>query len=105
MQTEKLVEMVLTRLDLQGHECVLYSGVGLFTVFLVERAREVTAIEIFPAAVQDALANLDGFDNVTLIEGTIAEGLRELQGRFDAAVIDPPRGDGYESAGWTGEKV
>lgn len=42
-----------------------------------------------PPAVQDALENLDGFDHVTLIEGTIVEALRQLRGQFDAAVVDP----------------
>ena len=52
-QAEALIDLVLARLALQGNESVLelYSGVGLFTAFLAERASMVTAIESYPPAV------------------------------------------------------
>lgn len=92
-QAEKLVELVLERLALSGSERVLdlYSGVGLFTAFLAQGAVEVSAVEAFPPAVADAMVNLDSFDNVDLYEGTIEAVLPALKGKFDAAVIDPPR--------------
>ncbi|PJF36499.1 MAG: 23S rRNA (uracil(1939)-C(5))-methyltransferase RlmD [Candidatus Thermofonsia Clade 1 bacterium] len=90
---ETLVELVLARLALQGTEHVLdlYSGVGLFTAFLAERAALVTAIEGFPTAVDDADANLRDLSNVTLIEGLVEDVLPELDETFDAVVLDPPR--------------
>jgi 23S rRNA (uracil1939-C5)-methyltransferase len=92
-QTEMLVNLVLDRLALTGSERVLdlYSGVGLFTAFLAERAAQVTAIEIYPPAIKDAEVNLAEFDNINLYEGTIERVLPELSQTFDVAVIDPPR--------------
>ncbi|MFQ3536267.1 MAG: 23S rRNA (uracil(1939)-C(5))-methyltransferase RlmD [Aggregatilineales bacterium] len=91
--TEQLVDLVLEGLNLQGTENLLdlYSGVGLFTAFLAERAAGVTAIEGFPTAVDDADANLSDLSNVTLIEGLVEDVLPELDESFDAVVLDPPR--------------
>jgi 23S rRNA (uracil1939-C5)-methyltransferase len=92
--TEQLVDLTLARLALQGTENVLdlYSGVGLFTAFLAERAASVTAVEGFPTAVDDADSNLSDLSNVTLIEGLVEDVLPELDETFDAVVLDPPRG-------------
>ncbi len=92
-QAEKLVDLVLERLNLRGDESVLdlYSGVGLFTAFLAERAAMVTSIESYPPAVTDADDNLSEFDNIDLIEGSVEDVLENLDGSFDAAVVDPPR--------------
>jgi 23S rRNA (uracil1939-C5)-methyltransferase len=92
-QAEKLVELVLDRLNLQGDESVLdlYSGVGLFTAFLAERASLVTSVESYPPAVTDADENLADLENVELIEGSVEDVLGALDGPFDAVVVDPPR--------------
>jgi 23S rRNA (uracil1939-C5)-methyltransferase len=92
-QAEVLVDQVLTRLDLQGHETVLdlYSGVGLFTAFMAERAAAITSIESYPTAVTDADENLADFDNLDLVEGAVEDVLPDLEGPFDAVVLDPPR--------------
>jgi 23S rRNA (uracil1939-C5)-methyltransferase len=96
-QTEVLVDLVLERLNLQGNESVLdlYSGVGLFTAFLAERAALVTSVESYPPAVTDADVNLANFENVDLIEGNVEDVLGDLikseSERYDAAVVDPPR--------------
>lgn len=92
-QAETLVNLVLDRLNLQGGESVLdlYAGVGLVTAFLAERAGLVTSVESYSPAVADADANLADFDNVELIEGSVEDVLPELQGPFEAAVLDPPR--------------
>jgi 23S rRNA (uracil1939-C5)-methyltransferase len=92
-QAETLVDLVLDRLQLQGAERALdlYAGVGLFTAFLAEHAAHVTAVESYPPAVQDALANLNSFNNVEIMEGAVAEALDEVKGRCDAVVTDPPR--------------
>ena len=39
----------------------------------------------------DADENLAEFDNVDLIEGSVEDVLDEIDGAYDAAVIDPPR--------------
>lgn len=92
-QAEALVGLVLEALDLRGEETVLdlYAGVGLFTAFLAERAALVTSVESYPPAVTDADVNLADLDNVDLIEGSVEAVLPELEGPYDAAVLDPPR--------------
>jgi 23S rRNA (uracil1939-C5)-methyltransferase len=92
-QAETLVDLVLNRLALTGTEQVLdlYAGVGLFTLFLAERAARVVAVESYPAAVRDAEINLADMSHVELIEGAVEQVLPRLKGRFNAAVIDPPR--------------
>jgi len=92
-QAGQLVQQVLEYLDLQGGETVLdgYCGVGLFTTHLAQRAGLVVGIEQSPAAVADLLENSVDFDNVEIIEGPVEAVLPDLDTRFDAAVVDPPR--------------
>jgi 23S rRNA (uracil1939-C5)-methyltransferase len=92
-QAETLVNLALERLALTGDEQVLdlYSGVGLFTAFLAERARRVTTIESYPLAVQDAEVNLSDFTNVDIIEGAVEAVLPELDTVYEVALLDPPR--------------
>ncbi|GAB4571515.1 MAG: class I SAM-dependent RNA methyltransferase [Anaerolineae bacterium] len=92
-----LVDLVLERLNLQGHESVLdlYAGVGLFSAFIAERAALVTVVESYPPAVTDADENLAEFEHIDLFEGGVAPVLEELAsdgaGPYEAAVVDPPR--------------
>ena len=92
-QAETLVDQVMTRLNLQGTESVLdlYAGAGLFTAFIAEHASLVTSVESYPPAVIDADENLSEFDNVELYEGPVEDVLPDLEGPFDAIVLDPPR--------------
>jgi len=92
-QAGALIDLVLQKLDLHGDEAVLdlYAGVGLFTAFIAERAELVTSVESYPPAVTDADENLVEFDNVDLIEGSVEDVLDDIDGAYDAAVIDPPR--------------
>jgi 23S rRNA (uracil1939-C5)-methyltransferase len=92
-QAETLVDLVLERLNLSGTERVLdlYAGVGLFTLFLAERAKSVTMIEVAGSSVEDAHVNLASFNNVEIAEGLVENVLLRLKKRFDAVVIDPPR--------------
>jgi 23S rRNA (uracil1939-C5)-methyltransferase len=92
-QAETLVRLALERLNLTGKERLLdlYSGVGLFTAFLAEGTRHVTAVESFPLAVKDAEVNLAAIDNIDLIEGAVEDVLAALGRGYDAALLDPPR--------------
>lgn len=92
-QAERLVEIVLGALELEGHEIVLdaYCGVGLFTAFIAEEAGAVVGIEINSASVADAVFNLADAPNVTLIEGQVEDVLPDLEETFNAVVLDPPR--------------
>lgn len=92
-QAEKLVELVLERLNLKGDEQILdlYSGVGLFTAFLASQAKQVSAVELFAPAVEDAQVNLNDYANIDLYVGKIESVLPRLGQNYDAAVVDPPR--------------
>jgi 23S rRNA (uracil1939-C5)-methyltransferase len=90
---EMLVKTVLDFLELEGHETVVdaYSGVGTFAVILAEKARAVIGIEESPSAVEDALFNVAGLDNVRIVRGKVEEVLPSLREKVDAVVLDPAR--------------
>lgn len=92
-QAERLVELVLDYAmpTPDDHILDLYAGGGLFSAFLAERCRQVSAIESFPLAVDDAEANLAHLDNVRLYSGTVERVLPRLTGPFQTVVVDPPR--------------
>jgi 23S rRNA (uracil1939-C5)-methyltransferase len=85
-------EAVARLARLRGTESVLelFSGVGTWTAFLASEAAEVVAVEANPDAVNDAAANLDEFDNVSLYEGLAVEILPLLEVSADVIVADPP---------------
>ncbi len=87
-----LVEAVLDALDINEDDTVLdlYSGVGVFTAFLAERAGLVVSVESYPPAVTDADINLETFDNIDLVEGGVEAVLPDLKGPFDVVLVDPP---------------
>ena len=94
--TEGLVEAVLAALNLGGQERVLdlYCGVGLFTVPIARRARQVVGVETSPHAVADAVRNLAPYSHVSVLQAPVVEALRQntLTGEpWDAVVLDPPR--------------
>ena len=99
LQTAVLVERAMSMLDPQRSEVVLdgYSGVGLFSAFLAQRASRVIAIESQPSAVMDARATaaLNNQNNINILEGTLERVLNQLhhyrRERVDVALVDPPR--------------
>ena len=98
LQTSVLVERAMAMLEPQHSDIVLdgYSGVGLFSAFLSQRAARVLAIESQPSAVMDARTNatLNNQNNVTILEGTLERLLGQLhyrRERIDIALVDPPR--------------
>ena len=90
---ETLVEAVLAALAPLEGKTVLdaYAGAGNFTLPLAKGAGRVVAVEGNAAAVEDARENAKaaGLTNCPVLSGAI-ENVR-LSGRFDAAVLDPPR--------------
>ncbi len=98
VQTPVLVERAIAMLEPMRSEMALdgYSGVGLFSAFLAQRAARVIAIESQPSAVMDARANatLNNQTNITALEGTLERLLGQLyyrRERIDIALVDPPR--------------
>ena len=96
-----LVEEVLegTKVTPGDRVLDLYSGVGLFSRFLADAGGQVTAYEVHPAAVRDALVNL-GSRDVEVVQTDAHEGILRClaqERRFDSVVLDPPRqGAGQE---------
>jgi 23S rRNA (uracil1939-C5)-methyltransferase len=96
LMAEKLVQFLLEHLRLtpEMHVLELYAGVGLFSVFLAEKAGTLTAVESSGAACHDFALNLDTFENVTLYEADAAKALREIikqEKKIQVLVMDPPR--------------
>lgn len=90
---EALISLVTEALQPDGSDRVLdlFSGVGTFALPLAEAAGQVVAVEQNGHAIRDLRANLEnnGVD-VEVAPGDAARALAEL-GRFDLAVVDPPR--------------
>lgn len=93
---ERMVQELSVRLELTPNTEVLelYSGVGLFSQILAERAGNLVAIETSPSACFDFAENLDSFENVSLYEGAVEDVLPALVGslpRPELVLLDPPR--------------
>lgn len=70
-----------------------YAGVGLFALFLAERARRVIAVEVATSSVLDLEENLrtGGFEHVEVRVGTVEDHASGLPDRVDLLFVDPPR--------------
>ena len=92
---EKLYNQVLRYADPKGTEMVLdlYSGTGTIPIFLANRVRAVTGIEISQSATADANRNALENDvrNCQFICGDIREKLDQITFKPDLLIIDPPR--------------
>jgi 23S rRNA (uracil1939-C5)-methyltransferase len=92
-QAERLVELVHGYLEPRPDDTVLdaYCGVGTFAVSLAPHVAQVLGIEESPWAIEDAVVNGAGLENMELIEGVVEEVLPEIEDTFSAAILDPPR--------------
>ena len=91
-----LPDLVAKVTDERGGELVidLYAGVGLFTLPLAQRFRQVIAVEANASAAADLNRNVHaaGSKNVRAVHAKTADFLRRFaQGRPDLIVLDPPR--------------
>jgi 23S rRNA (uracil1939-C5)-methyltransferase len=89
---DQLVEKALE--DSGGETALdLYCGVGLFSLPLARRFRDVTAVESGVAAVRDLQFNAEraGLGNLRAEQGTAEEYLRALEQPPDFVLLDPPR--------------
>jgi len=90
---EEMTRIVVAALDVSGSDRVLdlYAGVGTFTLPLAATGADIVAVEGAGSAVRDLRRNLE--DNglyADVAPGDAARALADL-GRFDLAVVDPPR--------------
>jgi 23S rRNA (uracil1939-C5)-methyltransferase len=92
---QKLYEKVVDYAELKGSEMVLdlYSGTGTIPIFLANRVRAVTGMEIGDSAVLDARRNCqdNNIDNCHFIVGDIRKKLSTIAFKPDVLIIDPPR--------------
>ena len=93
-----LSEAVLGAVNAQPGETAmdLYCGVGLFAAGLAEAVGvdgEVVAVETDKGAVEDALGNLGGYDQVVVVEDRVDKAIADAPEDFTAEVVvlDPPR--------------
>ena len=93
LQGERMAEVVLQRLALNGEEQVVdaYAGVGTFAVLAAPYARHVIAIEDSASAVKDATLNVEGLTNVQLVQARTEEVLQGMPQSVDGLILDPPR--------------
>jgi 23S rRNA (uracil1939-C5)-methyltransferase len=102
-QTQRLVDTVLGCLPEERLRTAVdvYCGVGLFALFLAERSGTVYGIEESHTAIEDALINGQGIDNIRFIkekaETALPRILREA-GDVDLILVDPPRSGCAETA-------
>ena len=91
----RLYEQVLRYADPKGTEQVLdlYSGTGTIPIFLADRVRSVTGIEISESATADAGRNAleNDVHNCRFVCGDIREKLGTVGFKPDIMIIDPPR--------------
>ena len=97
-QTGTLVQTVMDMLpDLRIRTAVdLYCGVGLFTLFLADRAEQVYGIEESHTAIADAEHNAaaNRISNIRFIRGKAEDELQtvtETEEGIDLVIVDPPR--------------
>jgi tRNA/tmRNA/rRNA uracil-C5-methylase (TrmA/RlmC/RlmD family) len=93
-----LAAAVLEAVDARPGETAmdLYCGVGLFAAGLAEAVGadgEVVAVESDRGAVEDALVNLGGYDQVVVAEDRVEAAIAAAPEGFEAEVVvlDPPR--------------
>lgn len=91
-QTEKMIDQVLKFIPESGSDFLeLYCGVGLFTSFFAPRFKQIVAIEESESACADFAINLDEYDHISLYVGSMNNVLPGIKGKFDCALLDPPR--------------
>lgn len=99
VQAERLVQLVLDHLNLQGNETVIdaYCGIGTLALPLAQRTARCVGIESQAEAVAQARQNaaLNGLKNTEFFVGAVEDLLQEISAQqsspVDVVVMDPPR--------------
>lgn len=103
-QAEKLYNTAVEKANLTGNETVFdaYCGIGVMSLMLAKKAKQLIGVEIIPEAIDSAKesAELNGINNTEFIAGKCEDVLPELikSGKKpDVLVVDPPRAGCEES--------
>jgi 23S rRNA (uracil1939-C5)-methyltransferase len=85
----KLVELVTA--NRSGRAALdLYAGVGLFTLPLSRHFERITSVEIAQNSFDDLAANA-AVPHIQAVHSTTEDYLNAARGRWDFAIVDPPR--------------
>ena len=96
-QTIKLLEVLNSFASLTGQETVLdaYSGVGLMSLFLARKAKQVIGIEEIKQSIDDAIfsAKENNIKNTVFINAKVENKIKELLEKYkpEIIILDPPR--------------
>jgi 23S rRNA (uracil1939-C5)-methyltransferase len=92
-QAERLISLVREKLAPGAEETLAdaYAGVGTFAVLLAPHVRRVIAIEESAAAVDDAMVNIAGIENIQYYRGKTEDVLPEITEPIGCLILDPPR--------------
>lgn len=93
-QAERLIDVVAEFLQPGPGQRLLdaYAGVGALSLALAGREVRVTAVEEHPAALEDMRENARNLGaNVEILPGRVEQVLPRHRGKFDLAILDPPR--------------
>lgn len=96
-QVQILYQLVLEALGSVQEVWDLYAGVGTLAALASRSATRVRALEMHPAAIQDARRNFDenGLTSVDITQGTVenvvAQWVKASDHPPDAVIMDPPR--------------
>lgn len=76
-----------------GRVVEAYAGIGSLALWIAPRASDLWTIEVSRSAVRDARRNfaLAGRSADQVLEGTVEERLRDIEGSIDVLIVDPPR--------------
>jgi 23S rRNA (uracil1939-C5)-methyltransferase len=93
---EALLDKIIEKLNLQGHEILIdaYCGIGTFTLPLAQRVKKAIAIEVQQASIEQAQLNakLNRITNVSFLVGEVETILPQLEiAPPDIILVDPPR--------------
>ena len=85
----KLVELVTAKRS--GRAALdLYAGVGLFTLPMSRNFERITSVEIAQNSFDDLAANA-AVPHIQAVHSTTEDYLNAARGRWDFAIVDPPR--------------
>jgi len=94
-QAETLLKIVKDFAEHEGGEKILdlYSGTGSIGLYLADRAHSVIGVEENEAAVELSKHNakLNNIINFSAVAGKAEKVIKDLEGKFDTIVLDPPR--------------
>jgi len=97
-QTRVLYHKALEYAGLTGEESVIdaYCGIGTISLFLAQKAKRVSGVEIVPEAIEDAKRNAE-LNGITNAEFEVGEAEKVIPAWYkqgntaDVLVVDPPR--------------